>query len=329
MPASPSRPSRRRLLVAGALVASRPAFAQDADYPARQPIRLIVTFAPGGGTDTIARTLNGPLGEVLRQSVVVENRPGAGGTIATDLVAKAPPDGYTVLFTVSSHSINQALYPRLPFDTERDLRAVALIGELPQVLAVHPGVPADTLPALVELARRDPRFRAYATGGPGSPGHFAGEVFRARAEVELEHVAYKGAGPAITDVIGNQVPLFLGTLSGAVPHVKAGRLKAIAVTSEARSPLLPTVPTFAESGWPGFNMDTWIGMFVPRATPEAVVSRLRRATGAALQQPAVRERIASQAGRVVDADGAVLDARVSAEIREFRAIVQKAGLKPE
>ena len=190
------------------------------DFPAKQPVRLIVTFAPGGGADTIARTLNTKIGEALGQTVIVENKAGAGGTIATDFVAKSPPDGYTVLFTVSSHSINQALMPSLPFNTERDLRGVTLIGALPQVLAVHPSVPGNTLREWIALGRKDPRYLQYATGGIGSPGHFAGALLQSVGKLSLSHVPYRGAGPAMADVMGNQVPAVLGTLSGIIPHVK-------------------------------------------------------------------------------------------------------------
>ena len=259
-------------VVAAALPLS-PAGAQD--FPQRQPVKLIVTFAPGGGADSAARALSDKFGEKLGQSVVVENRPGGGGVIATGLVAKASPDGYSVLFTVSSHSINQAMNPKLPFDTERDLRGVTLVGLLPQAIAVHPSVPANTLQEWLALAKSDARFGQYATGGVGSPGHFAGAVLQSMSGQPLTHVGYKGAGPAMTDVIGNQVPAVLGTLGGMMPHIKAGRLKPIAITSRARSALLPAVGTIGEA-FPGFESDTWVGMFVPAGTPAAVIARLHQ-----------------------------------------------------
>ncbi len=304
---------------------------QAADFPARQPIRLIVGFAPGGGTDAIARALNARLGEVLKQTVLVENRAGAGGALATDLVAKAPPDGYTVSFTLNSHAINQALYPNLPFDTERDLRGVALLGALPQALAAHPSAPANTVQEFLQNAKNkgDQRGRTYANGGVGSPGHFAAAYLESLANVEFVHVPYRGAGPAMVDVIGNQVPYILSTLTGLLPHIKAGKLKAIALTSAERSPLLPNVPTIAESGFPGYDMDTWIGMFVPRATPDAVVKTLYEATMEALKSPAVRERIESQAGRVAGGTPEQLDRLVSDDIKRYRKIVQERGIKAE
>ena len=317
------------LLAAAMLFAGTHVVAQD--FPTRQPIRLIVGFAPGGGTDAIARALNTRLGEVLKQSVLVENRAGAGGAIATELVAKAPPDGYTVSFTLNSHAINQALYTNLKFDTERDLRAVALLGVLPQVLAAHPSAPANTLREFLDQTKNkvDPRARTYANGGVGSPGHFAAAYLESLAGVELIHVPYRGAGPAMAEVIGNQVPYILSTLTGLLPHIKAGKLKAIALTSAERSPLLPNVPTVAESGFPGYDMDTWIGMFVARATPDAVVNVLYAATMEALRAPAVRERIESQAGRVSGGTPQQMDAIVADDIKRYRKIVQERGIKAE
>ncbi len=299
------------------------------EYPTRQPVKLIVTFAPGGGSDTIARTLNAKMGEALGQVVVVENKAGAGGAIATDFIAKSTPDGYSVLFTVSSHSINQALVPGLPFDTERDLRGVTLIGALPQVLAVHPSVPANNLQEWIALGRRDERSLQYATGGIGSPGHFAGALLQSMAKLQLVHVPYRGAGPAMADVMGGQVPAVLGTLSGILPHIRSGRLKAIAVTSKQRSPLIPDVATIAESGFPGYESDTWIGTFVPRATPNDVVNKLHQATLAALKDPAVAARMESQAGIIIGGSPAELDALVAREVQQFTRVVREQGLKPE
>lgn len=305
-----------------------PAAAQE--FPTKGPIRLIVGFAPGGGTDAIARALNVRMGEVLKQTVVVENRSGAGGTLAAEHVAKSPPDGYTVLFTLNNHSINQALYPKLPFDTARDLRGVTLVGSLPQLLAAHPSGQANTLQQFLQLgAKNDPKQRVYANGGIGSPGHFAAAYLESLAGVEFTHIPYRGAGPAITEVIGGQVPYILSTLTGLLPHVKAGRLKAIAVTSAERTPLLPSVPTIAESGFPGYDMDSWMGTFVPRATPPAVVKVLHEAMLEALKLPSVRERVESQAGRLTPGSGEALDAIVSEDIKRYSQIVRERGIKAE
>ena len=230
------------------------------EFPSKGPIRLIVGFAPGGGTDAIARALNTRMGEVLKQSVVVENRSGAGGTLAAEHVAKSAPDGYTVLFTLNNHSINQALYPKLAYDTERDLRGVTLVGSMPQAFAAHPSATANTLQQFLALGpKNDPKQRVYASGGVGSPGHFAAAYLESLAGVEFTHIPYRGAGPAIADVIGGQVPYILSTLTGLLPHIKAGKLKAIALTSAERSTLLPNIPTIAESGFPGYDMDSGWG----------------------------------------------------------------------
>ncbi len=313
-----------------AVLGAAPFAASAQPYPSKGPIRLIVGFAPGGGTDAIARALNVRLGEILKQTVIVENRAGAGGTLATDLVAKSAPDGYTVLFTLNSHAINQALYPKLPYDTERDLRGVTLIGALPQALAAHPSAPANTVQEFMQQAKSaDPRARTYASGGVGSPGHFAAAYLESLAGVDLVHVPYRGAGPAITDVIGNQLPYILSTLTGLLPHIKGGKLKAIAITSKERSPVLPNTPTIAESGFAGYDMDTWMGTVVPRGTPDAVVKVLHEATLEALKSPAVRERIEAQAGRVSSGSPEQLDAIIAADIKLFTKIVRERGIKPE
>lgn len=300
------------------------------EYPTKGSIRLIVGFATGGGTDAIARSLNTRLGEILKQSVVVENRPSSGGILGTEAVAKAAPDGYTVSFNVNTHAINQALYPKLPYDTERDLRGVTLIGSLGQMLAAHPKAEANTLQEFLKLeAHTENRKRLLANGGIGSPGHLAAAYLESLAGAKFTHVTYRGAGPGITDVLGGQVPYILSTSAGLLPHVRAGRLKAIAVTSSERSPLTPNVPTIAESGFPGYDMDTWIGMFVPKATPTAIVKVLHEATLEALKSPLVKERIESQAGRIIGGSPEQLDALVAQDIKRYTKIVKDFGIKAE
>ena len=318
-----------RLLIA-ATVAAAPLTAAAQPFPTKGPIRLVVGFAPGGGADTIARAINTRLGEILKQTVVVENRSGAGGAIATEHVAKSAPDGYTISFTLNNHSINQALYGKLPFDTERDLRGVTLIGALPQLLAANPAAPASTLQEFLQQAKgNNPRARTYASGGIGSPGHFAMAYLEALSGQDFVHVPYKGAGPAMADVLGNQVPYILSTLTGLLPQVKAGKLKAIAVTSRERAPALPGVPTIAESGFPGYDMDTWIGTFVPRGTPDAIVKVLHEATLEALKSPSVRERFEAVAGRIAPGSPAELDALVAADIKQLTRVVKERNIKPE
>ena len=313
-----------------ALLALAPLAATAQPYPTKGPIRMVVGFAPGGGADTIARAINTRMGEILKQSVVVENRSGAGGAISTEHVAKSAPDGYTISFTLNNHTINQALYAKLPFDTERDLRGVVLIGALAQLLAAHPSAPASTLQEFLQQAKgNDPRARTYASGGVGSPGHFAMAYLESLSGLDFVHIPYKGAGPAMADVLGNQVPYILSTLAGLIPHVKAGKLKAIALTSKERLPSLPNVPTIAEGGFPGYDMDTWIGLFVPRATPDAIVKTLHDATLEALKSQSVRDRFEAVAGRIAPGSGAELDALVANDIRQLTKVVKERGIKPE
>ena len=317
-----------KILAAAALLAATAASAQD--YPAKGPVRLVVGFATGGGTDAIARSLNTRLGEILKQSVIVENRPSSGGILGTDAVAKSAPDGYTVSFNVNTHAINQALYPKLPYDTERDLRGVTLIGSLGQMFAANPNAEANTLQQFLKLeAANDNRKRLLANGGIGSPGHLAAAYLESLAGVKFTHVPYRGAGPGITDVLGGQVPYIFSTSAGLLPHVKAGRLKAIAISSPERSPLTPNVPTIAESGFPGYDMDTWIATFVPKSTPNSVVKILHEATLEALKSPLVKERIEAQAGRIIGGTPEQLDALVHEDIKRYTKIVKDFGIKAE
>lgn len=299
------------------------------EYPTRQPIRLIVTFSAGGGSDAVARVLNMKLSEILGQTVIIENKPGAGGAIATDYVAKSAADGYTVLFTVSSHSINQALMTNLPFNTERDLRGVVLIANLVQVLVVNPSVPARNLQEWFAIGQKTPLYQQYASGGVGSPGHFAGGLLQSMSNHPLTHIPYKGSGAAMSDIIGNQVPAMISTLSGTIGHIKSGKLKALAITSTQRSPLLPDVPTIAESGVQNYESDTWVGMFLPKATPDAVVQKLYKATITALEDPNIKAKIEALSGRIIAGTPNILDALVSKEIKEFTKVVRDQKIKPE
>jgi len=318
----------KKLVMAFALLAATAVSAQD--YPSKGPIKLMVGFATGGGTDAIARSLNTRLGEILKQSVLVENRPSSGAILATEAVARSAPDGYTVSFNVNTHAINQALYPKLPYDTERDLRGVTLIGSLGQTLAAHPGAEANTLQQFLKLeAAGENKKRVVANGGIGSPGHLAAAYLESIAGAKFTHVPYRGAGPGITDVLGGQVPYILSTSAGLLPHIRSGKLKAIAVTSPMRSPQMPTVPAIAESGFPGYDMDTWIATFVPKATPNSVVKLLHEATLEALKSPLVKERIEAQAGRIIGGSPEQLDALVNEDIKRYTKIVRDNNIKAE
>src|SRR5437764_10960493 len=245
------------------LAASMPSLAQD--YPNR-PIRFIVPYPPGGGTDVVARIMNEALAEALGQPIIIDNRGGAAGNVGTDVAAKAAPDGYTILFTLSSHTINPKLYDKLPFDVERDFVPISLAALSPQILVANPSVPANNIRELIALAKAQPGKLNFASVGTGSPAHIAGELFKLKAGVDIVHVPYKGGGPAVTDTLGGQVQLAFVSIPAALQFVKAGKLKALAVTSDKRSLAAPDIPTIAESV-PDCIVNSWYGALAPARTP--------------------------------------------------------------
>lgn len=260
-------------------------------YPDK-PIRLVVPFPPGGTTDLLGRVLATRLSETLGQQVVVDNRPGAGGTIGSDVVAKAPADGYTLLFgTVGTQSINATLYKKLPFDAQKDFSPVALFAGVPNILVVNPNVPARNVRELVSYAKANPGKLNMGSAGNGTTNHLSGELFKSMAGIEIVHVPYKGSGPAMADLLANQVQLMFDNLPGSLPHVKAGRLRALAVTSATRSPALPDVPTMAEAGISGYEADVWFGVVAPRGLPPAVASRLSQEITRIAQDKAMRDKL--------------------------------------
>jgi tripartite-type tricarboxylate transporter receptor subunit TctC len=285
----PKRAFLRRLLVsaAGFAFAVPTAFAQE--WPAR-PIRIIVSFAPGGLTDTIARALAPSLQQGFGQPILIDNRPGAGGTVAEGLLAKAPADGYTLLLSADSVPANPHLIANLPYDTFKDLQPVSLLARIPLVLLVNNSVPASTVKEFVGYAKKNDNA-SYASPGIGTSNHLYFEVFKDMTGIELPHVAYKGGGPAMTDLVGGHVQAMLISSTLAVPQVKGGKVKALAVTSEQRLAQLPEVPTFAEAGYPDFKPQQWTGLFVPAGTPPAVVARIRGEFAKALKSPDVLARL--------------------------------------
>ena len=264
------------LLCAAVLLAA----AQLADaqgYPSR-PIRLVVPAAPGGGTDIIARILAEGLGPALGQTVVVDNRAGAGTVLGADIVSKATPDGYVLLISPNSLAFNVALYSKLPYDTLRDFAPISLVADQPNILVVHPALPAKSFQEYIALARSQPGKLVYGSGGLGVGSHLAMELLLLSQKIELVHVPYKGVGPALTALLSNEVSALLSTFASALPHVKSGRLRALGVTSAQRAPALPDIPTIAESGVPGYDYGTWYGLLAPAGTPRAAVEKLNRAT---------------------------------------------------
>ena len=312
-------------LLLAALVANE-VFAQE--YP-NHTIRMVVAFPPGGIADFAARSVSTGLTEALRVPVIVENRSGAGGVIGADFVAKAAPDGYTVLVTSVSHTINPAFVKKLPFDTRRDFAPVMLIADAPNLLVVHPSVPARTLAELIEYARAHPGALTYASSGVGTSTHLCGELFRQMAKVDVVHVPYKGGGPAVADLLGGQVQMMFATLPTVLEHARAGKLRAIATTGAQRFAGAREFPTMAEAGLPGYDVSAWTGMFAPARTPRTSIDRLAEETAKILRSPAIRERLLTQgaeaAVKMPDEFGAFVDS----ELRKWQQLVQSAGLRNE
>jgi tripartite-type tricarboxylate transporter receptor subunit TctC len=286
------KPMNRFLSLVLGMLAAGAATAQ-APYPSR-PISMIVGFAPGGGTDTASRIIAKKLTEYLGQSVVVENKAGAGGNIATDFVVKAPADGYTILLaSVGAMAITPHLPPKPPYEPLRDLAPITMAVVFPNVLVVHPSVPAHTLAEFVALAKAKPGAINYGSSGIGNLGHLAGELFRSVAKIDIVHVPYKGGGPATSDLLGGQITAIFSTPASVVGHIKAGRLRALATTGAQRSPAMPEVPTIAESGYPGYEATNWYAYVAPVKTPKEILARLNQELVKVLAVPEVREQLLS------------------------------------
>jgi tripartite-type tricarboxylate transporter receptor subunit TctC len=318
-----ARPAARLAALLCALAAAA-ALAQP--YPSK-PIRMVVAFAPGGIADFAARSVAPRLAEALGVPVVVENRAGAGGIIGAELVAKSPPDGYTLLVTSISHTINPSVVESLPFDTQRDFAPVMLIADAPNILVLHPSVQASSLSELIDLAKKRPGQLNYASSGVGTSTHLCGELFKTMTGVELQHVPYKGGGPAVADLLGGQVQLMFATLPTVLEHVRAGKLRAIGVTGAQRFSGAPDIPTLAEVGLAGYDVSGWSGLFAPARTPRAAIDRLASETAKILSDPALRERFFAQgaepAVKLPDAFAAFVDA----EIRKWRKLAEASGMR--
>jgi tripartite-type tricarboxylate transporter receptor subunit TctC len=317
------------LLLLGSLIVAAPAGALEPNGYPNRPIRFVVPYPPGGGTDIVARTLSDPLAAALGQPVIIDNRGGAAGSLGTDIVAKSAPDGYTVLFTLSSHTINPKLYAKLPFDVERDFSPISLAALIPQILVAHPSVPANNIRELIALAKSEPGTLNYASVGTGSPGHIAGELFKLRAGIDMVHVPYKGGGPAVADTLGGQVQLLFVSLPAVLQHLRAGRLKALAVTSEERSLAAPDVPTIAESGVPGCVVNSWYGALAPAKTPLAIVARLQAAFAQVLALPEVKEKLFRQGAEAMASTPAEFERRIHDELQQWEYVIREAKIRAE
>ena len=297
-------------------------------FPSR-PMRIVVPATPSGGTDILARTLAQRFAEVWGVAVIADNRPGASGIIGSDIVAKAPADGHTLLLAFTTHVTNPSLQPKLPYDTLNDFAPVSRVAAIPSMLVVHPSLAARTVKEVIALAQSKPGQIAYATAGSGSATHLSAVLLESMTGVRLVHIPYKGAAPALQDLLGGQVAMMFGNMASTMPHVQAGRLRAIAVASKQRSAAAPQLPTMAESGLPGYEATAWFALLAPAHTPESVINRINAETVAALSLPEVRERLAGLGADALPSTPAELGAYIKTELIKWGKVIREAGIKGE
>jgi tripartite-type tricarboxylate transporter receptor subunit TctC len=307
-----------------------PVAAHAADTFPSRPIRLIVPYPPGGGTDIVGRVLGEKLGASLGQPIVVDNRGGAGGVLGTEIVAKAVPDGYTLLLVPTSHVINPSIYAKLPYDTAKDFAPITMVASAPILMAVNLRVPAETVRGFVEAAKANPKtIGNYGSAGVGTVFHLTGQLFNQLSGLSLQHVPYRGGGPTVTALLAGEIPLAFETMLSLQPHVRAGSLRALAITSPRRSTTMPEIPTTADAGFPELVAENVYALFAPARTPVPILTRLQDAAVAALALPDVRDRLHEQGAEVVGDSSAELAAYVATEIPKWAALARQAGVKPE
>jgi tripartite-type tricarboxylate transporter receptor subunit TctC len=298
-----------------------------ASYPSKA-IRVVVPFAAAGTTDIVARAVGAEMTKAWGQSVLVENRPGAGGNLGSDIVAKAPPDGYTLLVgAVSPQAINVSLYPDIPYNVMRDFEHITLLAAVPNVLEVHPSVPVRTVKELIDYAKARPGQLSYASSGSGTSIHLSAELFKSMTGIEMVHVPYKGSAPAVTDLIAGRVQLMFDNLPSSLQQIKAGKLRALAVTSARRAATLPEIPTIAEAGLPGYEATSWFGMHAPAKTPRDIIAKIHGTVSKALKSPEMNERLTSQGAEPVGNTPEEFSAFVQAEIQKWAKVVKASGSK--
>jgi tripartite-type tricarboxylate transporter receptor subunit TctC len=306
-----------------------PAAASAQNYP-EKPIRLVLPFPPGGGTDGIARIVGDAMSKRLGQQILIDNRPGASGNIASDLVAKATPDGYTLLMGFSTAlTVNPGLYGNLPFDVQKDFLPITELADGQYILVVHPSVPVKTVEELIAYAKANPGQLNFASGGQGSPLHLAGELFKARAGVDLTHLPYKGGGPAATAVLGNEAQVLFGSVASTLPQIQAGNLRALATTGMKRLPALPDIRTLDEAGLKGFEVNTWYGLLAPKGTPQPILDKLYTEAKAALAEPKVVEGLGKLGLTVVASTPQEFSALIQRETDSWAKVIKDAGIKPD
>lgn len=329
MSSTPTLHVNRRSALVGALcllAGSQAAWAQT--YPSK-PIKIVVGYAAGGAVDAVARAIGQSLSASLGQPVLIENKPGAGTNIAVKAVIGAEPDGYTLMMAANALAANMSLYQPQPFDAEKDLAAISLVGRVPVVIAAHPQSAYGNVAQLVQAAKGKPNTVPYASPGNGSTPHMAVEMFARAAGIDLMHVPYRGGAPALTDAIGGQVPLIAVNALEVLPHARSGKLKVLAVLSAQRSPNFPDVPTMAESGFPGFEASVWYGLVAPAATPKAVQERLHAEVQKALQTKEVRERMSAVGGDVIPGSADTFASLIRSEHKRYEKLVREANIKPD
>nr|WP_232539879.1 tripartite tricarboxylate transporter substrate binding protein [Azohydromonas aeria] len=304
------------------------AFAQAPAYPAK-PVRWIVPFPPAGAMDVIARTLGESMGRALGQSFVVENKPGAGGNIGMDLVAKAPADGHTMMIVANGMAVNKFLYGKISFDPVKDFEPVSLLAIVPNVLVVPAANPARSVADVIAQAKAKPGAITYASAGNGTSLHLAGELFASMAHVDLLHVPYKGSGPAMNDLLGGQVDLMFDSITSARPHIESGKLRALAVTTRMRSSALPQVPTIAEAGLPGYELSPWFAVYVPAGTPQPVIAKLHQALLDALRKPDVRQRLALIGAEPMGGSPEQLRAHLKSDMDKWSRVITERGIRAD
>lgn len=321
---------RRTLLAAAASAGLVPhaLFAQSPSAFPSRPVKIIVPYPPGGSNDVIARLLGQRLQEAWRQPVVVENKPGAAGNIGATEVAKAAPDGHTLLLTnINITSMNPALFDSMPFDPQKDFAPITLLGTTSLALVVNEKVPANTTQELIALLRRQPGALSYASSGNGSPQHMSAEMFKAMTKTQIVHVPYKGAAPAVADVVGGQLEMTIAVVNQIIPHVRSGKLKALGVTGKKRLPSLPGVPTLDESGVPGYESDIWLGLAAPAGTPAPVIETINQAVRIAMAPPDLASKLAGQGIQVELSTPEEMRQRAAADLKRWGEIIRTAGIK--
>ena len=319
----------RTTILSCAVLAAMTAHAADTTFPNR-PIRMVIPFAPGASNDITARLIAPKMSENMGHPVVVDNRPGAGGVVGAELTARAIPDGYTVLMgSPGPLTINPAMIPNLTYSPKKDFAPVTLVAVVPLILQLHPNVPAKSVKELIGLVRATPGKYNYASAGVGSMPHFAGELFKLLSKLDMTHVPYKGSAPAITDLIGGQVSMFFDNMASAVPYVKSGRLRALAITTPKRSDVLPDVPTMNESGVPGYEAYSWNGIVAPVGTPRPVLEKIAKEVAAAVGSPDIREKMKGLGAEVIASSPAEFAEFMDRESAKWGRVVREANIKPE